>query len=262
MNKRLISAIIASLITIPLIILGGIYFHVGITILALLGLKEIIDLKESHGKIPKAMIIVSMLFIITFLLINNTGKLNLSFGYYELIGALLLCLLIPTVIYREGHYTTKDAFYLIGSTILISMAFSMFITVRNAGLYKFVFLLIIPMLNDIFAYEIGSRIGKHKMCKTISPNKSWEGSIGGLVCGGAISLVFYGFLIERVNINIILMVLLLSVVGQIGDLIMSKIKRENAIKDFSNIMPGHGGILDRLDSVIFVFIAYLVIMAL
>ena len=100
------------------------------------------------------------------------------------------------------------------------------------------------------------------MCKEISPNKTWEGSIGGLLAGSLISLIFYNFLISSIDIKLVIITIILSIVGQIGDLIMSKIKRENGIKDFSNILPGHGGILDRLDSSIFVVLAYALMMSL
>ena len=100
------------------------------------------------------------------------------------------------------------------------------------------------------------------MCKEISPNKTWEGSIGGLLAGSIISLIFYNFLISSIDIKLVIITIILSIVGQIGDLIMSKIKRENGIKDFSNILPGHGGILDRLDSSIFVVLAYALMMSL
>ena len=89
-----------------------------------------------------------------------------------------------------------------------------------------------------------------------------QGSIGGLLAGSVISLIFYNFLISSIDIKLVIITIILSIVGQIGDLIMSKIKRENGIKDFSNILPGHGGILDRLDSSIFVVLAYALMMSL
>ena len=95
------------------------------------------------------------------------------------------------------------------------------------------------------------------MCVKISPNKTWEGSIGGLICGSLVGAIIYKLFFGKITIKIIIITIILSIIGQIGDLVMSKIKRENEIKDFSNIMPGHGGILDRLDSSIFVFIAYM-----
>ena len=110
---------------------------------------------------------------------------------------------------------------------------------------------------DTFAYEIGSRLGKHKLSEVVSPKKSIEGSIAGIIgstiiCSivAVITNTYFG-----TNFNIILIAIMgfiLSIVGQIGDLAASSIKRFCGVKDFSNIMPGHGGILDRFDSVMFI----------
>ena len=109
---------------------------------------------------------------------------------------------------------------------------------------------------DVFAYLIGKRFGKHKLTE-VSPKKSVEGSIAGII--GAILFVgVYTYVLNTyMNFNIsylyiILISILLSVIGQIGDLAASTIKRYAGVKDFSNLIPGHGGMLDRLDSVIFV----------
>lgn len=109
---------------------------------------------------------------------------------------------------------------------------------------------------DIFAYCIGIKFGKHKFSK-ISPNKSIEGCIAGTV-GAVICMLIYTFICNTVlnmNINYILISvigIILSLVGQIGDFAASSIKRYTGIKDFSNLIPGHGGMLDRIDSVIFI----------
>ena len=113
------------------------------------------------------------------------------------------------------------------------------------------------MVTDTFAMLSGKVFGKHKMCPTLSPHKTWEGFVGGLFGGLLSGLLIYKFLIGTLTVRVIITTIILSLVGQMGDLVMSKIKRENEIKDFSNIMPGHGGILDRLDSIIFVVLTYM-----
>ena len=113
------------------------------------------------------------------------------------------------------------------------------------------------MVTDIFAMLGGKFFGKHKLCPKLSPKKTWEGSIIGLAGGVIISLIFYIIFIGSINITVVMTSIILSIVGQMGDLVMSKVKREHDIKDFSNLIPGHGGILDRLDSVIFVFLTYM-----
>ena len=120
---------------------------------------------------------------------------------------------------------------------------------------------------DIFAYMIGVKFGKHKISK-ISPNKSVEGCAGGLA-GAILFSIAYTFILNtwfNMNISYLYITLIafsLSVLGQIGDLSASSIKRYNEIKDFGNLIPGHGGMLDRIDSVIFIApFAYFLLIAL
>ena len=167
---------------------------------------------------------------------------------------------MPTVFYKNNEYEMQDAIYLLGIILFLGLSFNIFLIIRLRNIKIFGFLILIPTLNDIFAYLIGSKFGKHKMCEKISPHKTWEGSLGGLLVGTIGSIVYYYFLIGNINLKVIAITIILSVAGQIGDLVMSKIKRENEIKDFSNLMPGHGGMLDRLDSTIFVFMTYMFLM--
>ena len=136
------------------------------------------------------------------------------------------------------------------------------ILVRNLGLWDFCSLILIFILTDTFALFCGMAFGKHKLIPHVSPNKTWEGSIGGTLIATIGVSVFYHYLISPVTWKIVLGILILSCIGQIGDLIFSKIKRENNIKDFSNLIPGHGGVLDRLDSTITIMLGYLIIYSL
>lgn len=116
-----------------------------------------------------------------------------------------------------------------------------------------------PIITDTFAYVGGSLIGKHKVTK-LSPNKSWEGYIVGSLMGTFMMSMYYTTFISS-NVNIIMLILiifLMTVVGQVGDLFFSAIKREHEIKDFSNLIPGHGGVMDRLDSLIFVSLVFMI----
>lgn len=259
---RIISAIVALLIVIPLILLGDIYFEIGICVVAALAFKELLDLKKSHDTYPNAMVVIGLIGMLLLILSNNVDASIYKGFTYQLISLITLAIIIPIVFYKDNKYTIKDAFFLLGMVFFLGLVFNVFIIMRLRDLNTFIFLIIIPIVNDIFAYLIGSLIGKHKMCKRISPNKSWEGSVAGLVLGSSVGLVIYHFLIAPINFKIVIITLILSVVGQIGDIVMSKIKRENEIKDFSNLMPGHGGILDRIDSLIFVFLAYIFLMAI
>ena len=124
-----------------------------------------------------------------------------------------------------------------------------------------IYLLLITVFTDTFAYITGSYIGKTKLAPSISPNKTMEGLVGGLLMGTFVPTVFYVTVINP-SISLVVIVfitLFLSLVGQLGDLVFSSIKRTYNVKDFSNLIPGHGGILDRFDSLIFVVLAFIII---
>jgi len=122
-------------------------------------------------------------------------------------------------------------------------------------------MILTPMVTDIFAYVSGMLIGKHKVTK-ISPNKSWEGYIIGTIMGTFIMSVFYTvFIGYQSNLLIVIsIILLMSIMGQIGDLFFSAVKRGHNVKDFSNFIPGHGGIIDRIDSLIFTALIFVILM--
>ena len=136
---------------------------------------------------------------------------------------------------------------------------SLLILVRSIDLNLLVFLLIIPMVTDIFAYITGMLVGKHHLIEEISPKKTVEGMIGGTIMGVFVSAMFYHTVIDPnfSKIELLAICTFLSLLGQYGDLVFSAIKRYFGKKDFSNLIPGHGGILDRLDSIIFVLLGFM-----
>jgi phosphatidate cytidylyltransferase len=155
-------------------------------------------------------------------------------------------------------YNYKDSLWLFMITLMIGIMFHSFIKIRMLGLYEVIYCLLIATMTDTFALFGGKLFGKNKLCKEISPNKTVEGSIVGTIFGTTIGTVFYALLIGNKEIWIvILLTFILSIFGQFGDLFFSSIKREHKVKDFSNIIPGHGGILDRLDSLLFIILGYL-----
>jgi len=260
MKKRIISAIVALLILVPIFIMGGNIYNIAIYILSLLGVKEFLKIKSEKKEIPNFINFISYI-IITLLVFYNISNTDLVFSMdYRVITGLFLVFLVPTLFYHDRSlYSINDAFYLIGGMFFLGISFSLMITLRNIGLEYIVYLFLITIMTDSFAYIVGSLIGRHKLLTEVSPNKTWEGTIGGSIFGVFISSIFYITVINP-DISIFtigIITLFLSILGQFGDLCFSAIKRYYGKKDFSNIMPGHGGILDRFDSIIFVILGFM-----
>ena len=259
MKKRILSSIIMLLIAVPIILAGKEVFLLGIAVLSVLTLKEILDLKKSHNKVPSALALFSVLALIWVVFYEYRGG---EFSYSisnRLLILILICYLLPTLFISKNKYETKDAFYLFAVVIFLGIAFHSMIIVRTLNIYLFGYLLLIPIITDTTAFIVGSLIGKRKIAPVISPSKTVAGFISGSFVAMVLGSCYYYIFIGSSNmIIIVIMSLILSIMGQLGDLIFSKIKRENEIKDYSKLIPGHGGILDRIDSFIFVILIYYV----
>ena len=222
-------------------------------ILAALSFRELIILFKSKNKLPIVMEIFSYIGVIVITL--SLGSL------LQAIALIIMILFIPLIIFKKNEYSFNSATSLLGIIIFIGVIYHTVINVRMDSLWELLYLLSITILTDTFAYLGGKFFGKNKLLERISPNKTIEGSLIGLIVSTSISSVFYLFVINPGE-NIIIIILIsfiLSIIGQIGDLVFSAIKREFEIKDYSNLIPGHGGILDRFDSIAFVSLFYIVI---
>ena len=143
--------------------------------------------------------------------------------------------------------------FLCGMPIPIAFAFSSLGVVINHehGLYYLFMLLNFSSVCDAGAYFVGSTLGRHKLCPNISPHKTVEGAIGGIVSSVIVTYILgFSFSFEKNLANAVLLTVPFCILGMIGDLFASAIKRAAGIKDYGNLIPGHGGILDRFDSII------------
>lgn len=268
MKKRVITAAILIGIVLILFLLPTKIATIAIAVVSAISsamaYKEILDLKESHHRFPS--LITAIGFISIELIVFN--RIVSSYIYtgvsYAFIGITFLILLIPSIFDKKGKYTTQDSLYLIGSIMLIGLFFNLLMLLFNGDKFVLLYLLLIATMTDTFAMLIGCLIGKHKLLPDVSPKKSVEGSIAGSLLATIISSIYYFNILDKgINIiGLVAMSLVLSILGQLGDLFFSKIKRENNIKDFSKLMPGHGGILDRFDSLTFILYGYIIIINL
>lgn len=259
MKKRTISALLALCIFVPILYYGGIPYTGMMYILSLQGMREIFDAMSQKKVVPQFVQCISYVLITYLVLTAGTISTITAIFDFRLLSSIVLLYLIPVIIYQDDKtYGIIDAFAMIGIVSLLGLCFSLFVVIRNIEVSWIIYLLLITIFTDTYAYLTGILIGKHKCIPKVSPNKTWEGYIGGTLMGVFVGTT-YLVTVHEISFSlfgIVCMTLFLSIIGQFGDLIFSAIKRNFKIKDFSDFMPGHGGILDRFDSLFFVLMAF------
>ncbi|SFA77092.1 phosphatidate cytidylyltransferase [Lentibacillus halodurans] len=253
MKQRIQTAIMAFLIFIPVVVIGGMIFNVFVYLLAAIALLELIRMRKiGHYYIP-VMIAVILLWL---LLVPESAGIFQGFEKSELIMAFVLFLLSYTVM-AKNKFTFDDAGFILLTIIYVGMGFFYLIETRDgsnaAALANIFYVLVVIWATDTGAYFCGRALGKRKLWPEISPNKTIEGAIGGVVLATAAGIIFHiAYPFPYDMIIVIAVTVLVSIFGQIGDLVESAFKRHYGVKDSGNLLPGHGGILDRLDSLLFV----------
>jgi phosphatidate cytidylyltransferase len=175
--------------------------------------------------------------------------------YQKFFSNVLIVIVCLFCVYEWNKiFNKKNYIYLLGLLILFFFFLSL-IKIYNLKDYNlnFLWLILIAWLTDIGGYIFGKLFGGPKLIK-ISPNKTWAGAFGSLILSQFAFLIFFLNSDYKLNLNIFFFQIFLSIIGQIGDILMSYIKRINNKKDASNFIPGHGGFLDRVDGLIWIFI--------
>lgn len=265
MKQRIISAVVLLAIFIPILLIGKTPYAILMAVLAWMGLYELLKARKKKKEFPAFMEIIAYVLVTLFVLFNENSSTTGIYMDYRIIASLIFVYIIPMVLINDSKkYNLNDALFLIGSTIFIGLSFNLLITIRNISLDYIIYIFLIATMTDTFALLTGRKIGKRKLAPDISPNKTIEGSIGGSLVGTIVaSAYFYEVIDSTVGIvGIVLVTLILTILGQIGDLVFSSIKRYYNTKDFSNLIPGHGGILDRLDSIIFIVLGFLLFLSI
>lgn len=249
MKQRIWTGIIGGGLFLFFIIQGGYSFTILISILAMIAYFEFLNM----ARIPMFSLgsLLGFLFLISQLL---PYVIPLTISAEQLITAFVFLLLV-LIILSKNRFSIEQAGPLLLGTLYISFGFSLFIETRiTHGLEVMFFILLVIWATDTGAYFIGRKLGKHKLWPAISPNKSIEGSLGGIGCA-----LITAFMIQMLVglwddwLYVFGIACLISIFGQIGDLAESALKRFYQVKDSGNILPGHGGVLDRFDSILFVF---------
>ena len=241
LTKRLSSGVIGLILLVFILIKGGNLLYFSLFILSIIGLREFYKAVENIKVTPSY--IIGYLGTTGIFLSSLIPNINLDLIFTIIVLALLIILV------TQKKYTLKDiSLTLFGIVYIPYLLFH--IGYLDNSIYIYL-IFIIAFGTDTFAYISGNMFGKKKLCPTISPNKTVEGFIGGIL-GSVFLVITYSLYFKIKPVwSVVLLSVLSSILSQLEDLAASRIKRITKIKDFGNIMPGHGGVLDRFDSIIF-----------
>lgn len=255
MVVRIISAVVAIPLLLFFIIVGGLPLRCAVLVLSLIGMYELY--KAVSGKIKTVHLVGFLLELIYF--VNSYDNINLT-----IISCAVVAILFILVICHKTNNIHDGAVTLFGFFYL-GVLLSWICQIRESGVWFAWLPFIFAFVSDTGAYFIGSKFGKHKLTPELSPKKSVEGAIGGIVSTALFTTV-YVFCLYNFNFSFMMLLGAIigafgSVIAQFGDLAASSVKRFVGIKDYGKLMPGHGGVLDRFDSVLFT-IPYVYVMGI
>jgi len=262
MIQRLISGILGGGLLLALIGFGGLPFTLAIGLLSALGVLEYAELMKRQDLRPQtAVMLFCSLFLLALIYVVGS-KFGLdplesvhigerTFGL--MLFAVLVIVFLKEILRGDPEQGLSNAAANLFGTVYIGFMFAYILLLRfipgKDGLFYVLFTVLVTWANDTFAYFIGVNFGKHKLSPKISPKKSIEGSLGGLV-GGLLMAEALGSFFQKPALSLLILGLLVVVAGQFGDLVESVIKRNAGVKDSGHFLPGHGGVLDRFDSLL------------
>ncbi|MBM7094208.1 MULTISPECIES: phosphatidate cytidylyltransferase [Alteribacter] len=253
MKQRIITGVVAGAGFLAVILVGGLPFTFLIFLLATIAMAEILKMKGMSPFSYRG----AIGFIFMWLLLLPENILNFDLIHLERTETFLLMIivLLALTVISKNAFTFDEAGFIILSSVYIGFGFHYFLAARflEDGLIFLFFVLILVWVTDSGAYFCGRFLGKHKLWPHISPKKTIEGSLGGIAFAILFGFIYsFFFPVYDSMLITLLFILVVSVSGQLGDLVESALKRHYSVKDSGQVLPGHGGILDRFDSLIFV----------
>ena len=247
-KTRLISGILLVIAALLTIISGGYVLFFTLVCISLIGMQELYKAMGVHGESTGLLEIIGYLGAILYYV-----SLLLGFESYGLMTVLVSLILIMFVyVFTYPKYNAHQIMSAFFGVVYVAVMLSFILLTRNLPDGKFIVWLIFLCSwgCDTCAYCVGMLIGKHKMAPVLSPKKSVEGGIGGVVGAGLLGVI-YAAAIQGPMVEYAVICGIGALISMVGDLAASAIKRNQGIKDYGKLIPGHGGILDRFDSVIF-----------
>ena len=276
--KRVLTA--AALVPVVLLIVFRApwpFFVLAISAVVILTLREYLNVTEAYGIKPFRWMtyVVAMLVVLAFAIYNFPWLVPLFLrgvlSWFSLWYLLPVIFGVPVVLRKEMRMAVPAAAMSVFGVIYIAAPLGLLIRLRHLpqAEYLIVFILFSVWGGDIAAYYVGKNIGRHKLAPVVSPNKSWEGAIASVVASVGIALLVFHFR-EGINalfthepdaptlapdhmglVEVILLGVITNVAAQFGDLFESALKRGAGVKDSGTLLPGHGGLLDRIDALLF-----------
>ena len=255
MLKRTITAVVLVAVFIPIVIFSDTpLFPAVMAVLSVIAAYEMlscIGLRTNIAVSIPAYIYAAALPLVPFFARED------SLAPVFAASVVYLVVILAVTVFSRGKLDVTLSLSAFAGIFYTAVSFSSIMLLRTEGKYLWLLVFIGPWLSDIFAYLVGRAIGKHKLIPEVSPKKTVEGSLGGIVFAAA-GFVLYAFIVKRffdpsLTPNYIVLAVsgaVVSVISQIGDLSASVIKRHFGIKDYGWLFPGHGGVLDRFDSVL------------
>lgn len=256
LKQRLIVGIIGGIFAILILCLNVKVVSVALALVAVIGLSEIYNATGILKRQNKLCVFSYLYWLAAYIITAFSSNAGLVMTVLTILYAFALFMYMVFNHETCDFASISELFF---QTAYVAVLFAHIILVRKLPFGKYIiwFIFITAWLSDTMAYAVGMRFGRNKLIPQISPKKTVEGALGGLLGSVLFNVIFglvcaYGFKLNVKFLALIILAIVAGIVSQLGDLTASCIKREHNIKDYSNLLPGHGGILDRFDSVLFV----------
>lgn len=256
MQRLLTAAILLPLVLLALFRLPGPWFFAFIAVLvdwAAFEYLQIVRNRAPHAPLTPLLLAVPLAAVAVSASLFERGEILDPRLHLFAAGILLsVGLGTLTLLSRVPLSETLDALGILGFGVLyFALPISSLHYLQQADPWLVFLLFAVVWLGDTAAYYVGSKLGRHKMAPVISPKKSWEGSLAGFATSILAAAVWSGWRLGRVDLELLAAAALTAAAAQVGDLVESMIKRGSGVKDSGNILPGHGGMLDRIDALLF-----------
>jgi phosphatidate cytidylyltransferase len=265
MKTRILTAIILIAICLPPLFVGEWLFAIFIALAITLASIEVCSTGHGNNNWPKRIKVITILATLLMVFYNVTRNYMLGQGFslasesliVPPLGIAVTLLSYFILVILKSSINVEDVSYLFTMTMFLTLAGQSALYTRGLGIHSLIYVAVITFLTDTGGYFVGMLIGRNKINPRISPKKTYEGAIGativGTLAGIVYALVFKAQLLSEIKIAeywLYIIPFALSIMGQVGDFTFSAIKRHYGVKDFSHLLPGHGGVLDRVDSII------------